>query len=794
MKIGIELRHVTLGSSGGVAQFVQHVLGTLFQLYPKDEFHIFCTIFNRSLISSDLQNVFFHSLPATSFFIELEKLISEKNIEVLFRSFPALDSMKFPMSRQVFSIPDLQHEQFPQFFSKEILEGRRSAFNRVMSRAGAIGTLTQFTQKTILEYPENRCQDIFLLQPALVGENRSQTEVNILPDEEALLPRGNYFYFPANLWPHKNHRRVIEAFQLFLDHTHSDFELILSGHPEGWDILKKEFQALPIRHMGFVRPEIVHFLYQHAIALVFFSLYEGFGMPLLEAFAAGTPVICSNTTSLPEVGGEAILSCDPTNIEDMSNLMVQISQDQDLRAELIRLGKERLRIFSWKQSAKNLREALQRVSLRKVPSSAIEGPLVSIVTPSYNQGCFLRRTIESVLKQTYPKIEYMVMDGESTDESVEILKSYGDRFSWVSEKDNGQTDAINKGFSRSRGEILAYLNSDDVLQPEAVEKVVNFLLDHPEVDLLYGEAYYIDRDDQVTGLYPTREYSFNYLIGEDFICQPAAFWRKRIADRVGSFDESLYIVMDYDYWLRIAKAGGTIVHLNDILASSRAYPETKTLSAREKVYSEIMRISKKHIGYVHHNYFLGLWNYRVWERGGGIYGLMRHMRGSLKISALFHNLYANRHYYYHSIKPRSVRQQASHLLKSNAGILRPLMRKFRTLRYVVNPNKPVFGLWKDNWLGPIAQVYLKRKNPGQKFYMVGSAGANMSLKVKIESQSVLTIFLKEKELTRVEIDASTGQKILLEFSKSIRDSAGRYKTFLITDTNLFAEHDLAYAE
>jgi len=793
MKIGIELRHVTLGSSGGVAQLLQNVLGDLFRLYPEDEFYVFCTIYNRSLLYTALPNVYFYSLPTKSFFPDLETYLNEKKIEILFRSFPILDSLNFPMSRQIFLIPDLQHEAYPQFFQSDILEGRRSAFNRVMQRAGAIGTLTQYTRKTILDHPENQCQDIFLLQPALVRESKVKESITLLPEEEAILPQGSYFYYPANLWPHKNHRRVMEAFHRFLNQTHTEIELVLSGHPEGWEGLKSEFPNLPVRHLGFVRPEVVPYLFEHATALVFFSLYEGFGMPLLEAFAAGIPVICSNTTSLPEVGGEAVLSCDPTDIEEMSNLMIQISQDEELRAELVRRGKERLVLFSWEKSARNLRDALHRISQSPTSPAPINGPLVTIVTPSYNQGCFLKRTIESVLNQTYPKIEYMVMDGGSSDESIEILKSYGDRFFWISEKDKGQTNAINKGFARSQGEILAYLNSDDVLQPEAVEIAVNFLLDHPEVDLIYGEADYIDREDHVTGRYPTREYAFNYLIGEDFICQPATFWRRQIAERVGPFDESLHIVMDYDYWLRVAKAGGKITHINEILACSRQYPETKTLSARERVFSEIMKISKKHLGYVHPNYFFGLWNHRIWERGDSIYKVMRHVRGSLRITALIHNLYVNKRYYLRSITPGKVKRQVNHLLKSNLGILRPLARKIRTLRYSVNTNNPVFGLWDDNWLGPVAQVYLKRKNPGQIFHLAGLPAEDMTVKIKIDRQANRTIRAHKNELTQIEIDAEVGQKVLLEFSKSRRDQKGRFITFQVTDTNLFAEHDVIYS-
>ena len=161
MKIGIELRHVTLGSSGGVAIMLQKVLGEMFRLFPEDEFFVFCTIYNRNLLNACPTNVAFYSLPTTSFFQEMETHLNEKKIEVLFRSFPMLDSLNYPMMKQIFLIPDLQHEAYPEFFPPPILEERRAAFNRVMSRAGAIGTLTQFTRKTILDHPENHCKDVF---------------------------------------------------------------------------------------------------------------------------------------------------------------------------------------------------------------------------------------------------------------------------------------------------------------------------------------------------------------------------------------------------------------------------------------------------------------------------------------------------------------------------------------------------------------------------------------------------------------------------------------------------------
>ena len=215
--------------------------------------------------------------------------------------------------------------------------------------------------------------------------------------------------------------------------------------------------------------------------------------------------------------------------------MERIDADESLRADLIARGKERLQAYSSARAAQNLFDALERVVARASAPAVVKGttpPLVSIVTPSFNQGRFLRRTIDSVLNQTYPHIEYRVMDGGSTDDSVEILKSYGDRFPWVSQRDGGQTNAINTGLAQSRGEIQAYLNSDDILTPDAVARVVRHFVERPDCDMVYGLGQHIDQDDGFLDWYPTADYSLKRLIRECCVCQPAAFWRRdRSQDR-----------------------------------------------------------------------------------------------------------------------------------------------------------------------------------------------------------------------------------------------------------------------
>jgi glycosyltransferase involved in cell wall biosynthesis len=250
-------------------------------------------------------------------------------------------------------------------------------------------------------------------------------------------------------------------------------------------------------------------------------------------------------------------------------------------------------------------------------------PLVSIVTPSFNQGRYLRRAIDSVLSQDYPHIDYAVFDGGSTDDSVDILHSYGNRLFWVSQSDRGQTDAINQGLRRASGDILAYLNSDDVLLPGAVSAVVKYFDEHSDWDVVYGNAHEIDEHDDVLGEFPTAPFNVDRLLQSCCICQPAAFWRRSIMDRVGLLDDSLHFAMDYEYWLRIARAGGRLVHVPEFLACSRVHAATKTQSARLQVYREILSVSRRHAGDASFSQYYAYWHHRCHERADGWPRLLR---------------------------------------------------------------------------------------------------------------------------------------------------------------------------
>jgi len=225
----------------------------------------------------------------------------------------------------------------------------------------------------------------------------------------------------------------------------------------------------------------------------------------------------------------------------------------------------------------------------------VDRPLVSIVTPSYNQAEFLAETIKSVLGQDYPNIEYIIVDGGSTDESVEIIKQFQDRISWwTSEEDQGQTDAINKGFQRASGKIFAWINSDDILKPQAVSEAVEFFLDNPRVGLVYGDLHYIDKNGNHLGKFNAKQTDYQKLRrGAVYIPQPAAFWRSEIWNDVGPLDPTLFFAMDYDLWIKIAALSSIHYHKGHHWADFRIHGDSKTISADEKCWEEMLWIHRR---------------------------------------------------------------------------------------------------------------------------------------------------------------------------------------------------------
>ena len=215
-------------------------------------------------------------------------------------------------------------------------------------------------------------------------------------------------------------------------------------------------------------------------------------------------------------------------------------------------------------------------------------PRISVITPSYNQGHFLEETIASVLDQQYPNLEYIIIDGGSTDDSVQTIKRYEQHLAfWVSEPDKGQTEAINKGLRMASGEIVTWLNADDLHFADTLATIASAFGRFQE-DVIYGDYVLITQGGRTF----LRRYEIPFhrdimLYGVNFIGQPSAFFRRSLLDRFGYIDESYHYAMDHEFWLRIATGGASFRHIKHFLSKYRYHSDSKTVGAKNKFVAEM---------------------------------------------------------------------------------------------------------------------------------------------------------------------------------------------------------------
>lgn len=223
-------------------------------------------------------------------------------------------------------------------------------------------------------------------------------------------------------------------------------------------------------------------------------------------------------------------------------------------------------------------------------------PLVSVITPSYNQGIFITETIESVINQTYKNIEYIIVDGASTDNTKEILDKYKDveNIKILIEKDNGQSDAINKGFKLAHGEIVGWINSDDILKQDCVENIVNMYNANKDAAIFYGDIDFIDENSNFIKTLKAIDITYNSLLNKNpDVFQPGSFYNREYVEKVGYLDDKIHFTMDYDLWLRLLKLGKAI-NLHKTLSGFRLQLNSKTMSSGnwKKFWGDIFNIRK----------------------------------------------------------------------------------------------------------------------------------------------------------------------------------------------------------
>lgn len=236
--------------------------------------------------------------------------------------------------------------------------------------------------------------------------------------------------------------------------------------------------------------------------------------------------------------------------------------------------------------------------------SVLNPPLVSIVTPCLNSARFIESAVESVLSQDYPRIEYIIRDGGSTDHTLEILEHYADRLTGISEPDAGAADAIERGLAVSSGSILAWLNADDVYLPGAISAAVRAFDSHPDAAVIYGAGTWIDESGEPIAPYPVRDFDPPLLARNCFLCQPATFFRREAYESAGGIDPRLNLTFDYELWMRLARTY-RFHRIDRELAQSRMHAANKTLGRRRDMFRETFGVLRRHYGYVPFSWIYG---------------------------------------------------------------------------------------------------------------------------------------------------------------------------------------------
>lgn len=359
------------------------------------------------------------------------------------------------------------------------------------------------------------------------------------------------------------------------------------------------------KYHGVLDRENLYEIYKKAKLILIPSRFESFGLIGIEAMKFGCVPVVGSGTALEETIDDTDLTFENGDLDSLVGVLRRLLSDGDiLRTKYSQCPDKALRYSEEIVLSKNI-EVFDSVLMSSMTDQPIEksaeptgSPYISIVTPSYNQGEFIGETIESIMHQNFGSFEHIVMDGGSSDDTVEVLKKYP-HLKWVSEKDAGQTHAINKGLLEARGEIVAYLNSDDVYRPGAFETVTRFFKENPDANFVVGNCEYINEKSEPIGFLKAQYNGFESLLrywGWDkwqCIPQQSVFIRKSFLAKIGMFDCRYHFVMDLEMWFRVALNGGFAV-IDQTLSAFRLAEDTKTVANTHKMYFEEYQAFKRY--------------------------------------------------------------------------------------------------------------------------------------------------------------------------------------------------------
>lgn len=464
---------------------------------------------------------------------------------------------------KVFISYDLIAVFHPEYFETQLSDLVADTYRKIPSDSLVV-CISEKTKSDLLLFRGDIPPENIIVIPLAAGLQfvpcNNRVQIESIREKYAIPSSVPYFLSLATLEIRKNLLHVVKAFATYIKkNPESSVHLVLSGM-QGWKLesLEQEIAKLGINQeriilTGFVADEHLAALYSGATAFLYMSRYEGFGLPPLEAMACGTPVITSNTSSLPEVVGNAGILLDPNDETGLVHAMHSLLCDASLCRSFSRSGLERAHNFNWDKAVQLISDAI----LKRCASK----PKLSIITICYNEP-HIEDTCRSIATQKWKDFEWIVIDGGSTDGSLSVLEQYKDYIDFfISEKDEGRYDAMNKGIALATGEFVLFLNGGDYLVSEdtlnnifnykPIPKLENYTNLNFDADIMYGEVL-----AKETGMMPWPIWTIGpQLLDLDYfdhhsLPHQATFIRREMFDRCGLYDPTLNFVGDYEWFMR----------------------------------------------------------------------------------------------------------------------------------------------------------------------------------------------------------------------------------------------------
>ncbi len=457
----------------------------------------------------------------------------------------------------------------PEYFDQEMVRLLQQIYASI-DRETLVFCISHNTRKDLLAYRPDLSPEQIVVIPLAAGERfypcADDARLSAVRGKYGIPPDVPYILSLATLEIRKNLQTVVRAFARLLEkEPDSSAHLVLSGM-KGWKLeeLDKTLAGMGslrkrIILTGFIDDADLGALYSGAACFAYMSMYEGFGLPPLEAMACGVPVIASNTSSLPEVVGDAGILLEPEDADAVCDAMRRILADPVRREKLRGSGLERARLFNWDECARIMAEAIRR--------RLAEKPKLSIITICRNE-TNIEDTCRSVAGQSWRNFEWIVVDGGSTDGTMDVLERYREYMRvLVSEKDDGRYDAMNKGITHARGEYLLFLNGGDYLAHERVlERIFEYrplpgLEEHTtlyfDADILYGEVLAKETGMMPWPIWAVGPQRFDAaFFSRHSLPHQATFIARRLFDRCGLYDASLRFAADYEWFMRVILVHG----------------------------------------------------------------------------------------------------------------------------------------------------------------------------------------------------------------------------------------------